>query len=180
MITGLQSYEIYWLVESGSRICQQNLYYEEVRNVAKIKQLTIISILLIIASCATTKSYLGTKQSYLTTNACAITTKQCFFSKSGLSSQGAEYEFRGFYAVESAAEGTYILSGSVKFEFDNPAFERIDFLDLTIVFFEAGIVVHEEKVRVKGSIGNYLEFSQSIKTDSEFESSEWVNFKWRA
>ena len=54
------------------------------------------------------------------------------------------------------------------------------FLDLVFVLFEDGVVVHEEKVRLRGSISEYLKFSRTIESDLDFESSEWVWFDWRA
>ena len=143
------------------------------------KALAIASLLLLNASCAS-KSHLGTRQSDLAPNACSITSDLCYFSSSGLSSQGRNWELHGFYSLQGSADGVYTLNGKVKFEYDYPTITRLEFLDLAFVFFEDDVVVHEEKIRVNGPKGIYLEFSRAIKSDPGFESSDWVWFDWRA
>jgi hypothetical protein len=132
-----------------------------------------------IGGCTTYK-YLGSKQTSLAADACAIGEKQCFMSASSQSLQGRRTTVNGSYFLDNVGGGTYTFSGSVKLEYDDPTIKNIKSLDLTFIFFKGDLVVHEEKVRLKGTMGKYLKFSQLIKSDVVFESSKWAWYQWSA
>ncbi len=146
---------------------------------SRFRVLFFTCLLFLVTSCAT-QSYLGVKQSELTSKVCTISTEQCFFARNGTSLQGRKWEVRGSYNLEKTDAGTHRLSGSAKLEYEHPAIKKVTFLDLVFVLFEDGVVVHEEKVRLRGPISEYLKFSRTIESDLDFESSEWVWFDWRA
>jgi hypothetical protein len=149
------------------------------RPVLRIILLFSISILLLIVSCASTK-YLGTMQPGLAADACGFYTKQCNFSRSGLTSDGTKTSIDGYYYLDNKGGGTYTFSGAVKVEIDHPVITNISYLNLTFLFFRGEWVVHEEKIKLYGDMGEYLEFSQTIKSDVIFSSSKWASFNWRA
>lgn len=144
-----------------------------------IKLGLFVSMLLLVQSCSTNK-YLGTKQPNLAANACSIETKQCFMLVERLDSNGAKTTLRGSYFLGSVEGGTYLFRGSAKLDHEMREMSKIKYLDLTFVFFKGDIVVHEEKIRLRGSIGEYLEFSKLIKSGVTFDSSKWAWYNWRA
>jgi len=145
----------------------------------ELKPVLLIAVLLLVTSCASTK-FLGTRQAGLAADACALETKQCFMSNNSLTTDGTRTWINGSYSVEDQGDGSYAFSGSVKLEVNNPIIKNIKFLDLTFAFFNNDLVIHEEKIRLKGSTGKYLEFSRVIKPSGAFQSSSWAWYSWRA
>jgi len=145
----------------------------------KMKPVLIISFLLLIVSCASTK-YLGTNQPRLAVSACGIGVTQCFIFDSALDSNGSETSIEGKYFLDRVDAGTYAFHGSVKLEIDDGVLTNIEYLNLIFIFFKDDFVVHEEKIRLSGDVGEYHEFSQIIKSDVVFESSKWAWYNWRA
>ncbi len=50
---------------------------------------------------------------------------------------------------------------------------------MLFIFFKGDLVVHEERVTIRGETNKYIEFSESIKSDTDFESSRWIQFGYR-
>ena len=132
----------------------------------------------LISACSSTR-YLGTKQPSLASSACSIETEQCFFSASGLTLQGYDSRLDGSWFLDAPGNGNYYLNGSAKLSFDKKASRTEMFLDLTFVFFKGDLVVHEEKIRVRGGFNKYHKFSRIIKSEVPFDSSKWVWYEWR-
>lgn len=145
----------------------------------KSKPVLFVAVLLLVASCASSK-FLGTRQPGLAADACALASKQCFMSNSSLTTDGTRTTINGSYSLADQGGGSYVFSGSVKLEVNNPIIKNIRFLDITVVFFNNDLVIHEEKIRLKGSTGRYLEFSRVIQPSGSFESSQWAWYSWAA
>ncbi len=141
-------------------------------------KLLLLSILLLAVSCGGQK-FLGTKQTRLAAEACPIEQSNCSRTFQGLDSNGNLYSLNTRYSLTRAENGAYLLDGSARLRHEHPVMVNIQYMDLYFVFFEGDTVVHEEKIRIRGGLDEYHEFSRSIRSDASFDSSYWVNFAWR-
>jgi hypothetical protein len=130
-----------------------------------------------VVGCTTTpKQFQGTLQPEYAKYACPKENKQCFFNYDD--NQGQKVD--GFYKVEKLADAGYVLIGSARVDISETSkeYQKIKKLHLTFIFFQDDLVVHEEVVKLRGDLGKFIEFSQTIETSTDFESSKWASFKW--
>jgi hypothetical protein len=87
----------------------------------------------------------------------------------------------GTYFLDKFDYGNYNLHGSVKIDVTevSPVFESVSRLNITFIFLQGDLVIHEEVVRLKGEANEYIEFSKIIESDKEFESSAFARFNFR-
>jgi hypothetical protein len=127
-------------------------------------------------SCAPSQKFLGTKQPGFKNYSCPIESEFCTFGASKY-----DWKINGTYYLDKMADGSYHLRGSVKVDAaeTSAVFESVSRLDLTFIFFQGEVVIHEELVRLKGEANEYIKFSQMIEPGKEFESSAfaWYNFR---
>jgi len=88
----------------------------------------------------------------------------------------------GSYRVQNAEGGSYTISGSAKLDLSEKsvAFAKVSRLKMLFIFFEGDLVVHEETVTIRGETDKYIEFSKSIKSETEFDSSKLIEAGFRA
>ena len=56
-------------------------------------------------------------------------------------------------------------------------YESIRYMHITFVFFKNNLVVHEEKITVKGALEKELPFVLVFDTNEELDSSFMINLK---
>ena len=140
---------------------------------------TLILLFTLLTISCSNQQYVGTELPRIASGACSIEVAQCsrYFEDTG--DYGRNYTLYTLYSLEKTGSGTYRFSGSTKIEHEHPAIGQIEYLDLYFFFFNGDTVVREEKIRVRGSADKRHEFSRSITSNTEIESSLLVNYGWR-
>lgn len=125
-----------------------------------------------VAGCTTYK-YLGKEQTQLeqmvfAVYSCPVETNKCLIKEDFEGSK-----LNGSYFLNNEGDGAYTISGSVVLDISENGivFDRIERLDLLFIFFKDKLVVHEEKVRLRGKVNEHIKFSQLIKSGEIFDSS---------
>ena len=137
----------------------------------------IFLVCIFFAGCAPTYLYLGSKQAELAKIACPIDTKHCSFNYDD--KQGKT--LNGFFYLDREDGGGYIFKGSAKVDISSHSkeYQKVQRLELTFIFFNGDLVIHEETLVLKGELEKYIKFSLPVESSTDIESSKWVSFRWR-
>lgn len=146
----------------------------------RLSRLILVVMLACLTACGSASKYLGTNQPGYAKNACKISETKCPLFHTGLDQGGNTYVISGSYSIDSLGDGNYVLSGSVTLSHGHPFIRNIKSLDLIIIALQGDLVIHEEKVRVRGEVDEALEFSKGFATETAFDSSAWAGLGWSA
>ena len=132
-------------------------------SIGNLLAMTLLSAVLV--SCATSR--VGERHPNAASSACPLDAASC-----SLDLRKDDWAFAGSYSIERTDENRFRVHGRFKVDTTRmlSAYTHSRVI-ITFYFFDSDEIVEELKITVRGKANQFSEFSKSLTTDKELDSS---------